>query len=45
MGCGQATMKPLYQDNVELVQVLGKRLDAKPTSSFVSKEEIRRNRE
>jgi hypothetical protein len=46
MGCGQATMKPLYQeDMIELVQVLGRSLDSRPNKQFVSKEELRRNRE
>ncbi len=49
MGCGQATMKPLYQDNVELVQVLGRSLDggggAHRPSAFLTKEQMRKDRE
>lgn len=39
-------MNPLYQeDKIELVQVLGRSLAARPTAEFTSKEEMRRQRE
>ncbi len=44
MGCGQAKMKPLYQDNVQLVHVIGDE-DGPRVNGFVSKETMKREKD
>lgn len=44
MGCGQAKMKPLYQDNVQLVHVIGD-ADGPRANGFVSKEQMKREKD
>ena len=44
MGCGQAKMKPLYQDNIQLVNVMGD-MDGPGPRGFMSKDQMKKEKD